>query len=335
MIMILTHARDGSADMVLKHLTSMGKRFVRFNTEQFPQTVGLDLSAVNGKIDGHLVFKTKTIEFKEIKVIWNRRPHKPEISALVRNERLRNWAQEEAEQALQLLYFALEDRIWINKVAPNDLLQFNKILQMKYAAEAGLHTPETLISNIPKSVKRFAQRKKHGVALKVLKSGVIQYSANRMAAMYTKRLKSAELTKDALRSIQVAPSFFQEYVDKAVELRLTVVGNRIFSCKIYSQELDCAKEDWRRGITKRGTVRHELFSLPKEIEKKCLRLMRNLDLTFGCIDMILTPEGNYVFLEVNPNGQWGWIEQMTGAPISRSIAELLSKASSEKISTHI
>jgi glutathione synthase/RimK-type ligase-like ATP-grasp enzyme len=75
--------------------------------------------------------------------------------------------------------------------------------------------------------------------------------------------------------------------------------------------------------------RHEAFTLPQAVEDKLRTLMKRLGLDFGCIDLVLTPEGQYVFLEVNPAGQWGWIESATGMPISESIAaELVARARS-------
>ena len=79
--------------------------------------------------------------------------------------------------------------------------------------------------------------------------------------------------------------------------------------------------DWRRYDF--GHVKHEPCELPPEIVKKLLQAMRIWDLQFGAIDMILTPKGDYVFLEVNPSGKWGWIEAITGMPISKAIADLL------------
>ena len=70
-------------------------------------------------------------------------------------------------------------------------------------------------------------------------------------------------------------------------------------------------------------MKHEPFNLPNIITKHILTLMKTWKLKFAAIDMIVTPSGEYVFLEVNPNGQWGWIETLTGMPITDSLVELL------------
>ena len=119
----------------------------------------------------------------------------------------------------------------------------------------------------------------------------------------------------------MAPVMAQEYVPKKLELRVTIVGEKIFTCAIYSQGSEKTKIDWRHYDSEK--VKHEIFKLPKEIEHKILLFMKEAGLKFGAIDMILTPKDEFVFLEVNPSGQFGWIEDLTGMPISKSIAELL------------
>jgi glutathione synthase/RimK-type ligase-like ATP-grasp enzyme len=104
---------------------------------------------------------------------------------------------------------------------------------------------------------------------------------------------------------------------------LTIVGNKIFSCEIDSQASKESRHDWRRS-SKIFSVPHKIINLPFSLEKKCIRLVEELGLLFGAIDIIKTPEDQYIFLEVNPNGQWLWIEQLTGAKISTAIADLLS-----------
>lgn len=120
----------------------------------------------------------------------------------------------------------------------------------------------------------------------------------------------------------------QEYVEKALEFRVTIIGGRIFTCAIHSQDSERTRHDWRRYDFEK--VKHEVYQLPVEVEQKLLALMKEWGLVYGAMDMILTPSGEYVFLEVNPTGQWGWIEYLTGMPISRTIAELLMNPTSTR-----
>lgn len=99
------------------------------------------------------------------------------------------------------------------------------------------------------------------------------------------------------------------------------MGNDIFTAAIDSQSLNHTKIDWRRdGIN----LPHTIYRLPDEVANKCLELTHQFKLNFGAIDMIVTPDNEYVFLEINPNGQWAWIEEMTGLPIAQAMITLLT-----------
>jgi hypothetical protein len=117
------------------------------------------------------------------------------------------------------------------------------------------------------------------------------------------------------------PVIVQEYVPKKLELRVTVVGDQIFPCAIHSQDSHLEnRSDWRNDVY---DCRHESYALPPCVEAKCFELVRRLGVHFGCIDLIVTPDDEYVFLEINPNGQWRWVQELTGMPIAEAIAELL------------
>jgi glutathione synthase/RimK-type ligase-like ATP-grasp enzyme len=105
-----------------------------------------------------------------------------------------------------------------------------------------------------------------------------------------------------------------------VELRITIIGNRIFAAETESQSLPEARLDWRRGAF---SLKWRAVDLPEEISGKCLQLARRLGLAFGAIDMIVNPDGEYIFLEIHPSGQWLWIEEQTGLPLLDCFCEML------------
>jgi glutathione synthase/RimK-type ligase-like ATP-grasp enzyme len=122
-------------------------------------------------------------------------------------------------------------------------------------------------------------------------------------------------------AIRFGPVIVQEYVAKRVELRVTVVGRAVFAAEIHSQESNHARFDWRRYDL--GSTRHEVHRLPAVVADRCVEIVGRLGLRYGAIDLILTPDGRYVFLEVNPTGQWLWIEKATGLPIGDALCDLL------------
>ena len=101
---------------------------------------------------------------------------------------------------------------------------------------------------------------------------------------------------------------------------MTVVGEKLFPVKIESQEYEESRIDWRRGT---NIISHKYIELPKIISRQCINLVKHLNLIFGAIDLVIDKEGNFYFLEINPNGQWAWIEKRLNLPISQEIATLL------------
>jgi glutathione synthase/RimK-type ligase-like ATP-grasp enzyme len=125
----------------------------------------------------------------------------------------------------------------------------------------------------------------------------------------------------------LSPAIYQALVPKRFDLRVTIVGQRIFAAAIDSQSDPAAVVDWRH--TDNPRLPHHSVSLPEHVADKLLRLMDSFRLTFGAIDMIHTPDDDYVFLEVNPSGQWLWLDDMLEFGISNAVAEWLAGTESQ------
>ncbi len=115
----------------------------------------------------------------------------------------------------------------------------------------------------------------------------------------------------------------QREISKASDLRVTVVGDDVFAVSIDSQTQTETEVDWRKGDGLQ--LGHAITQLPDEIASRCVELVRAMDLRFGAIDLIEDREGRYWFLEINPNGQWAWLETRTGAPIASAIVDELAR----------
>jgi len=141
-------------------------------------------------------------------------------------------------------------------------------------------------------------------------------------AVYTNRLTLHDVEQRA-DQLSVAPCLLQEYVPKDVELRITVIGSAVFTDEIRSQEFAGTKEDWRRHYMEHQI--HHASDLSADVKDRLKEMLKRLGLVFGCFDMVRTPSGELVFLEINPNGQWYWIEALTGMPLADAFAGLLAK----------
>jgi glutathione synthase/RimK-type ligase-like ATP-grasp enzyme len=161
------------------------------------------------------------------------------------------------------------------------------------------------------------------MVMKTLSSFAI-YEQGEQKVVFTSPVQSQDL--DHLDDLRYCPATFQEQVSKALELRATVVGDRVFTAAIDSQRSERARFDWRRdGL---GLIDDwEPYRLPVEVEESLLKLMRFFGLNYGAADFILTPDGRHVFLEVNPVGEFFWLERNPGFPISATLADLLVSGS--------
>jgi predicted ATP-grasp superfamily ATP-dependent carboligase len=134
------------------------------------------------------------------------------------------------------------------------------------------------------------------------------------------------------RSIRLCPVIFQAYVEKRVELRITVVGGQVFAAEIHSQHSNHTRHDWRRYD--RYQTPYLPHELPRHLQQLCIQLVERLGLCYGAIDMVLTPDERYVFLEINPNGQYLWIENLTGLAITDAICDLLISGADVRQPSH-
>ena len=198
----------------------------------------------------------------------------------------------------------------------------DKLTQLVVADQVGLATPTTRYLCDLSAAADFADA--HGGQI-VYKPFTPYLGPPRVdghiTELYSQVVSASELRAQAVDDLVATPGIFQPYVDKAFELRVVYVGGTIFACRIESQQSTVADKDWRRYDL--ANTPHLAHQLDATVERQIRALMRRMDLCFGSLDFIVTPEGEHVFLEVNPVGQFGWIVEQTGLPIYERLADLL------------
>lgn len=318
-VLIVTNRHDSHADYVIERLSTRGISFVRLNTDDFPSKTNVSLAWSCNPTRGSINFYGQRTDILEIKSVWFRRPLGFGINHEVTDSEARRFAEDECTAALEGLYWSIPVERWISH--PHAIRRGqNKILQLHLAQTLGFGVPRTLITTDPEEFKVFWEECRGEVIWKALGRNTTTGDTQQLQFAYTNKLDAAFL--DRLQDITVAPCLFQEYVSKLVELRITVVDHTIFACEIHSQASEKTRIDWRRYDT--GRTPHAPCTLPREVETLCLQLVQELGLRFGAIDMIVTPAREYKFVEINPNGQWLWIEQITGMRIADALIETLA-----------
>ncbi len=323
LILIVTNKNDEHADRIVSVLDELGEHTCRFNTEAFPLRIAATLSCSGAslKIPTRVAENSGLVDLNEVKSVWYRRPTPPLIPDRKTEEGYARFIKNESETALWSLYTTL-DAFWINQPLSHRLLERNKLLQLKKAALVGLTVPDTIITNDPDVLLGFADAHGGVVAIKLLKGDWFRERNSEIPLLvFTQRVASDQI-REHYEDIKLTPILAQQYIEKALELRVTIVGEKTFACAIHSQDSEHTRTDWRDYDLEH--VKHEPFELPDEVRVKLGAFMEKCNLSYGAIDIIVTPEDEYVFLEVNPSGQWLWIEELTGMPISKTLAELLA-----------
>lgn len=322
MIVVLSNEKDKHYQYVKQKIEDRGERVVLLDFSNYPTGISIGFEIDRGNHEVYFELSNQRFTSKDIKSVWNRRKAQPIAPRKLNNKNLRQYIERESQffidslpQILPLFWLSSPDAISVAS---------RKAYQLIIAHQVGFKIPETLIGNSRIQTENFIDKFKNEIAVKTLcmPHVPIQNTEDEKNALilYTKHKREKEL-QPILKNVRNCPTIFQQYIQKEFELRITVVGNQVFSCAIHSQESERTKEDWRRYDI--ANTPHEEYNLPLEIKTNCIKLVQKLGLAFGCIDMIVTPRGEYIFLEINPNGQWLWIERLTNMPIGESIAKML------------
>jgi glutathione synthase/RimK-type ligase-like ATP-grasp enzyme len=317
MILIVTNRTDYTADFLILELRKRNVDYVRFNTEDYPQTVKVCWELNSSSSEGYFEFPKRKVYFREIKSVWYRRPVSPVPSEIIHDPVDREFAIAESKDALDGIWRIL-DCYWVSD--PDNLRKAEfKLFQLKIATSLGFMIPTTIVTNIPHEATNFFENSQGRIIYKPLRRGRI-VRGEEVGLIYTNPVESSMV--DEFKNIFYCPTLLQRNIGKDVEIRVTIIQNVVFAVEIHSQEFPDTKHDWRHGDTTR--LIHKTHILPNEIEKKCIDLVKQLGLNFGAIDLILDTKGEYIFLEINPNGQWAWIQQLNPEiNIRGTLADLL------------
>jgi glutathione synthase/RimK-type ligase-like ATP-grasp enzyme len=201
-----------------------------------------------------------------------------------------------------------------------------KLSQLRLAASLGWTIPETLISNDPAAIRAFYREQGGAVVVKHAHQMYWASAADgRVRHSYTSRVTERQLEND--RQLAACPSIFQSEVAKAFELRVIFMGGTVFAARIDSQR-ERPTVDWRQAFL--GFPPCAPFELPPCELERVRAFISASGLVHGSIDLIVDPDGRYVFLEVNESGQFLWLEQMLPEyPLLDSFAEFLASGDPE------
>ncbi|EAY24953.1 MvdD family ATP-grasp ribosomal peptide maturase [Microscilla marina] len=319
-VLIISWSGDNeSVALVTKAIEAKGGKAYRFDTDLYPTQLMMSAGYEGNKRTLRLKGEQMDLDLaQDIDAIWYRRLRIGQEIPQEINKQLYMASVEESKKTFagmlgSMKKFTLDP---YHKVRHTE----NKQLQLQIAAELGLDIPRTLFTNDAEAVKEFYHRVKAPLITKMQHSFAVYDKEGRENVVFTNEITEEHL--EDLEGLDVCPMTFQEKVDKKVELRITIVGDQVFAAAVDSSVSELSKTDWRRdGVGLENAWKP--YNLPPEVEAKLLKLMDELGLNYGAADVIVTHDERYVFLEVNPAGEFFWLDKLFDRQISEALANVL------------
>jgi hypothetical protein len=307
-ILLLTNEQDVSADWVVRELRNRAIPFLRLNTERLPSWL-VTVDPIGGRWE--LSYGNRSFDLETVRSVWYRRPEPPSgntLEGLSPGERdlvIEQW------QGLVDGLVALPIQ-WVNDPSANRRAE-SKMLQLAVAAASDLPVPQTEITNDINRLRQLAAMTPPWI-IKGLSAPLLTESNGESAFVFTEWL-TPELVAGSASALE-APMIAQEAVWPKTDVRVTVVGDTVLAAEARTKSLD-----WR---VDHRSAEFEPVALPPAVDDACRTISKALGLVFAAIDLLRDETGQYFFLEVNPNGEWGWLQHGAGLPIAQAIVDALA-----------
>lgn len=312
-VLILTHLEDSHASSVRNYLNKTGVESFTVITENLLRDYKINFSSEgliytinNGK---------RTIELNPSWNIWNRRIMIPDRNKGIPKD-LQDLVIDECEKTWDGLLMAHKGKV-VNR-PQNHFHSNSKLDQIKFAVERGMCVPDTIVTNNPPDLINFYEKHRGNICFKLQKGAAVRTSVGNKI-VYTNKVTEEQMKNAPLVSSH--PSLFQEYIDKEFEIRIIATDKMVTGIAIHSQDSEISKVDYRRYDL--DNVRYNYIELPENVRNFCSGMLTHYKLHFGAFDFIYSKDGKYFFLELNPNGQWLWLEEQSGHNLTKEVADNL------------
>ena len=318
MVNIISQYAETSTDTVLDYLKWLGSDFKRINEEDTIKGVSIEIGddSENVVINYDLERKVHLHEFQNA---WYRKGDYsmalPAKRKEINNDFVEKFLMDEWGFIKNFLHKSSKSLGGFSFEIEN-----NKLLNLKYAKQAGLNIPTTLVTTNKSELVTFIQKHKKVITKPIHNAHVgYKYEGNHIVSKGTQTIEMGHL--EGLEAI-FCPLLAQEYTEKEIELRVFFLGNVLYTMAIFSQLDEKTKLDYRNYNAEKPN-RNVPYQFSQKEEKCIIEFIKLSSLNTGSIDLILTKEGKIVFLEVNPTGQFGWVSETCNYYIEEAIARYL------------
>jgi glutathione synthase/RimK-type ligase-like ATP-grasp enzyme len=308
MLLILTSDKDLTADFLIVELINRGLSYFRLNAEELTKA-NFTFALTENTVRREVSVGAKTLELSEVDAVWYRRAvHPGHTASLSRGENV-FVAGELRHLALGLVF---NPRVtWVNPIDKVSVAEL-KLYQLRIAQELGFRVPRTVISSDAETLRTFAAGNEYGTICKPIFHGMFVDESS-IYSVLTRRITPDSIDAD---SVKACPVLLQEEIKRESDVRATFIGPHCFVADIKG---DPSLVDWRDPDVR---VSYVIGSLGEEVEGMCRAMLGRLGLIYGAFDFVRTPEGDLVFLEVNPTGEWAWLEDRLGFPMREAFIQL-------------
>lgn len=316
-VLVLTRTFDPTADLVIARLHERAVPLFRMDTADFPERIAMtaQLDAATGRWHGELRDEHRAVNLSDIRAVYYRRPTAFRVHPGMSDTEAR-WSMAEARHGVAGVLATLECT-WVNNPQANAAASL-KPLQLRVAAECGLAVPDTLATNSPRAAREFIASLPGSRGVCKSFAGPPTTEAGQLVGLPTTIVTAQEVTGGVARTAHQ----FQQWVDgKVADVRLTVVGKEQFACRI-DTDSTFGRVDFRTAY---ADLKYTPIKVPNDVASGVAGLMRHFNLFYGALDFVLDDSGRWTFLELNPNGQFGFVSEQTGQPIPETIARLLAE----------
>ncbi|GAA2334608.1 ATP-grasp ribosomal peptide maturase [Streptomyces cuspidosporus] len=318
-VLVLTRPTDATADLVIAELNERSVPVCRLDPGDFPEALMVAARIDSDRTSWSSVLRGqhRDVSLADVQSVYYRRPGTPRLHPEMPEEDAR-WAQAEAQAGFGGLLYSLPC-LWVNHPHRNRWASYPPVA-LAAAVRSGLSVPRTLITNDPGEAREFISALPGQVAAyKALGTTHPSDRNDRPQALWTTQVRSDEIDASVARTAHQ----FQEWVDKAYEVRLTAVAEQLFAAEIHAGS-SASRIDFRADY---DSLTYKPCQVPEPTAAGVRTLMATFGLRYVALDFLVNPEGRWYLIDVNPNGQWGFIPDLR-APITHALADLLERPTS-------
>lgn len=326
MILCITHSNDFyTVDIVINKFKELGLDVIRFNSDDFSYKIHFEYCNFSNKEVLRLTTPEFDITTNQIQAVWYRKLWTINVPENLDEEYKKIYYQEYITMR-NIFFDSLRNAFWMNPFSIDHEIGENKFYQLQLASSSGLTIPKSLFTNNPKSVAHFFYSVSNKQMIAKLHGSLSRSMSGNTPFFPTTVIEEEDLAN--LDTLIYCPMIFQEQIDKQYELRIIYVDGSFFAGKINAENSIKGSTDWRAAND--IFPKWEIYSLPEEISNSLTTMMKKMNLFFGAIDMIRNKSGEYVFLEVNPQGEWGMLQRDLDYPIGETIATKIASKITNK-----